>query len=110
MVIAVVALQSQLPGSKVLHRRNSDTFSCYSVLFYFIPQEHYVTSSDAPFPQAEIAQEDAPPEAEIDSSKVLRGLNVLDVGCGGGLLSEVRQTHPCYLYHLLNPVHQLHRV
>ncbi|KAJ3489653.1 hypothetical protein NLI96_g1994 [Meripilus lineatus] len=37
---------------------------------------------------AEIAQEDAPPEAEIDSSKVLQGLNVLDVGCGGGLLSE----------------------
>lgn len=36
-----------------------------------------------------MAQEDAPPEVEIDSSNVLQGLDVLDVGCGGGLLSEV---------------------
>lgn len=29
------------------------------------------------------------PTEMLDESKVLHGLDVLDVGCGGGLLSEV---------------------
>ncbi|KAI0788766.1 S-adenosyl-L-methionine-dependent methyltransferase [Abortiporus biennis] len=36
----------------------------------------------------EIAQEDSSPDVEVDGSKVFHGLNVLDVGCGGGLFSE----------------------
>lgn len=30
---------------------------------------------------------------ELDETRVLEGLKVLDVGCGGGLLSEVRLVH-----------------
>lgn len=37
----------------------------------------------------EVAQ-DADPDLETDGSDILRGLDVLDVGSGGGLLSEVR--------------------
>ena len=32
---------------------------------------------------------DEKPDAELERSQVLKGLDVLDVGCGGGLLSEV---------------------
>ena len=32
---------------------------------------------------------DEKPDAELKRSQVLKGLDVLDVGCGGGLLSEV---------------------
>lgn len=39
----------------------------------------------------EIAQEENP---ELESGDMLAGLDVLDVGCGGGLLSEVRVL-PC---------------
>lgn len=39
----------------------------------------------------EVAQ-DNQPKLETDGLDVLKGLDVLDVGCGGGLLSEVR--HP----------------
>lgn len=31
-------------------------------------------------------------EVDVDDGGVLRGMEVLDVGCGGGLLSEVRMT------------------
>jgi len=32
---------------------------------------------------------DEKPERELERNQVLKGLDVLDVGCGGGLLSEV---------------------
>jgi polyprenyldihydroxybenzoate methyltransferase/3-demethylubiquinol 3-O-methyltransferase len=32
---------------------------------------------------------DEKPDTELERSQVLKGLDVLDVGCGGGLLSEV---------------------
>jgi len=35
-------------------------------------------------------QQDANAELEMEDVDVLDGLDVLDVGCGGGLLSEVR--------------------
>ena len=35
-------------------------------------------------------QQDANAEMEVEDIDVLDGLDVLDVGCGGGLLSEVR--------------------
>jgi 2-polyprenyl-6-hydroxyphenyl methylase/3-demethylubiquinone-9 3-methyltransferase len=33
--------------------------------------------------------QDETPEANVEKGEVLKGLDVLDVGCGGGLLSEV---------------------
>jgi 2-polyprenyl-6-hydroxyphenyl methylase/3-demethylubiquinone-9 3-methyltransferase len=36
--------------------------------------------------------------AELERSQVLKGLDVLDVGCGGGLLSEV-----CLFFSLFSP-------
>jgi hypothetical protein len=38
---------------------------------------------------AEIATDDSESGELVNPATVLRGLNVLDVGCGGGLLSEV---------------------
>lgn len=39
---------------------------------------------------AEVARDEATDGGQsIQEGSVLRGLNVLDVGCGGGLLSEV---------------------
>jgi 2-polyprenyl-6-hydroxyphenyl methylase/3-demethylubiquinone-9 3-methyltransferase len=32
---------------------------------------------------------DERPDTELERSHILKGLDVLDVGCGGGLLSEV---------------------
>ena len=43
----------------------------------------------------EVAQ-DANPDLETDGSDILRGLDVLDVGSGGGLLSEVRYPRTNY--------------
>jgi polyprenyldihydroxybenzoate methyltransferase/3-demethylubiquinol 3-O-methyltransferase len=34
--------------------------------------------------------QDENPELEAGGGDILKGLDVLDVGCGGGLLSEVR--------------------
>lgn len=34
--------------------------------------------------------QDENPELDTQGGDILRGLDVLDVGCGGGLLSEVR--------------------
>jgi 2-polyprenyl-6-hydroxyphenyl methylase/3-demethylubiquinone-9 3-methyltransferase len=44
----------------------------------------------------EAARDDALDESDVNeretSGRILEGLDVLDVGCGGGLLSEVRLT------------------
>jgi 2-polyprenyl-6-hydroxyphenyl methylase/3-demethylubiquinone-9 3-methyltransferase len=34
----------------------------------------------------------------LDSPRVLEGMNVLDVGCGGGILSEVRSSFHFILF------------
>jgi len=48
----------------------------------------------------EIKRDEAVDDGEsIQPGNVLKGLDVLDVGCGGGLLSEV-----CYCYRLLESV------
>ncbi len=47
----------------------------------------------------EMAREEETPAAEGDS--MLKGLNVLDVGCGGGLLSEVLSNDAAAIQHLL---------
>lgn len=43
---------------------------------------------------------DEQPEEAVNPRKVgiLQGLDVLDVGCGGGLLSEVRFVLPIFFY------------
>lgn len=58
---------------------------------------------------SEIARDDAPDDgAHIQPSSILKGLDVLDIGCGGGLLSEVRTGHPAFARSQL-PTHVCHR-
>lgn len=49
----------------------------------------------------EIQLEEGPSSASL-SVTPLEGLDVLDVGCGGGLLSEVRYPFPMFLMRTLN--------
>jgi 2-polyprenyl-6-hydroxyphenyl methylase/3-demethylubiquinone-9 3-methyltransferase len=42
---------------------------------------------------------DERPDTELERSNILKGLDVLDVGCGGGLLSEVCLFLYCSLRH-----------
>ena len=48
--------------------------------------------------------------SDIDVSRVLKGRTVLDVGCGGGVLSEVSFALPMSSHDILNKVEYYIRV
>jgi 2-polyprenyl-6-hydroxyphenyl methylase/3-demethylubiquinone-9 3-methyltransferase len=52
----------------------------------------------------EIAREEQGDDVvNAEKGNMLRGLDVLDVGCGGGLLSEVCNTHLSCIFQFLMP-------
>ena len=42
------------------------------------------------------------PTQSLESPRVMEGMDVLDVGCGGGILSEVRSSFLSYFFFQVN--------